>query len=193
MACAVCRATDEEFALIFPDGQDIAFIDEVYERGVDEAALNSAFEALWMRRVVKPKLWEYTASSSKSRSIPPVAKEPKLQVKRIVANFKALDLDRARAFYQDVLGLELLMDHGWIQTYGSQAKMSIQMSFATEGGSGAPVPDISIEVDDVDTACARMKGAGFPIEYGPADEPWGVRRFFVRDPFGKLINVLAHT
>jgi hypothetical protein len=73
LACAVCRATDEEFALIFPDGQDSAFIDEVYGRGVDEAALNSAFEALWMRRVVKPKLWEYTASSSKSRSIPPVA------------------------------------------------------------------------------------------------------------------------
>lgn len=30
------------------------------------------------------------------------------------------------------------------------------------------------------------------VEYGPADEPWGVRRFYVRDPFGKLVNVLAH-
>jgi len=27
---------------------------------------------------------------------------------------------------------------------------------------------------------------------GPAHEPWGVRRFFVRDPFGKLVNVLSH-
>jgi uncharacterized glyoxalase superfamily protein PhnB len=34
--------------------------------------------------------------------------------------------------------------------------------------------------------------AGYAIEYGPADEPWGVRRFFVRDPFGKLVNVLMH-
>lgn len=25
-----------------------------------------------------------------------------------------------------------------------------------------------------------------------SDEPWAVRRFYVRDPFGKLINVLAH-
>jgi uncharacterized glyoxalase superfamily protein PhnB len=48
------------------------------------------------------------------------------------------------------------------------------------------------DVDDVDTAFDRMKSAGFPIEYGPVDEPWGVRRFYVRDPFGKLINVLAH-
>lgn len=90
------------------------------------------------------------------------------------------------------LGLDLLMDHGWIRTYGSQAEMSVQVSFASEGGSGTPVPDLSVEVDDVDTALARMRAAGFVIEYGPVDEPWGVRRFYVRDPFGKLVNVLAH-
>ena len=49
----IFAATDEEFALIFPNGQDIAFIDEVYGRGVDEVALNSAFKAMWTRRVVK--------------------------------------------------------------------------------------------------------------------------------------------
>lgn len=32
---------------------------------------------------------------------------------RIVANFEALRPGRARAFYQDVLGLELLTDYGW--------------------------------------------------------------------------------
>jgi len=115
-----------------------------------------------------------------------------LQVKRIVANFDVRDLSRARAFYQDVLGLELLMDHGWIQTYGSRALMTVQVSFAMEGGNGTPVPDLSIEVDDVDAVLERMRAVGFAIEYGPADEPWGVRRFFVRDPFGKLVNILAH-
>ncbi len=29
-------------------------------------------------------------------------------------------------------------------------------------------------------------------EYRPAKEPWGVRRFYVRDPFGKLVIVLIH-
>ena len=115
-----------------------------------------------------------------------------MQVKRVVANFATSDPGRARTFYQEVLGLDLLMDHGWIHTYGSQAKATIQVSFAAEGGSGTPVPDLSIEVDDLDTALARMRMAGFPIEYGPADEPWGVRRFFVRDPFGKLVNILSH-
>ncbi|WP_314588205.1 VOC family protein [Paenibacillus terrigena] len=115
-----------------------------------------------------------------------------MKVNRIVTNIATPDIALAKSFYQDILGLELLMDHGWIATYGSQEKMGIQISFASEGGSGTQVPDLSIEVDDIDEAYERMKSSGFQIEYGPVDEPWGVRRFYVRDPFGKLINILAH-
>jgi catechol 2,3-dioxygenase-like lactoylglutathione lyase family enzyme len=116
-----------------------------------------------------------------------------MKVKRIVADISSPMPADAQRFYGDVLGLELLMDHGWILNYGSRQKMSVQVSFASEGGSGTPTPDLSVEVDDVDEALRRMKAAGFAIEYGPANEPWGVRRFFVRDPFGKLVNILAHT
>jgi catechol 2,3-dioxygenase-like lactoylglutathione lyase family enzyme len=115
-----------------------------------------------------------------------------MTVRRIVANIATRDLAAARRFYGDVLGLDVLMDHGWIVTYGSQEKMTVQVSVMAEGGSGTPVPDLSIEVDDVDAALAGMKEAGFAIEYGPADEPWGVRRFYVRDPFGRLVNILRH-
>ncbi|MCA1494549.1 VOC family protein [Sinorhizobium alkalisoli] len=115
-----------------------------------------------------------------------------MQVKRIMAIIAAEDVAAAERFYKDILGLDVLMDHGWITTYGSSRKMSVQVSFASEGGSGAPVPDLSIEVDDLDAALQRMKEAGVTIEYGPANEPWGVRRFFVRDPFGRLVNILMH-
>ena len=70
--------------------------------------------------------------------------------------------------------------------------MTIQMSVMSEGGSGTAVPDLSIEVDNVEQALARCRKARIAIEYGPANEPWGVRRFFVRDPFGKLVNILQH-
>jgi catechol 2,3-dioxygenase-like lactoylglutathione lyase family enzyme len=116
-----------------------------------------------------------------------------MKVKRIVADISTPDPAAAKRFYQDVLGLDLLMDLDWIATYGSREKMSVQISFASEGGSGAPTPDLSIEVDDLDAALQRIQKANIAIEYGPAHEPWGVRRFFVRDPFGKLINILAHT
>ncbi|AZO49942.1 MAG: glyoxalase [Mesorhizobium sp.] len=115
-----------------------------------------------------------------------------VKVKRIVANIATQDTLAAQHFYQDVLGLDVLMDQGWIVTCGSAETMTVQISFMTEGGSGTPVPDLSIEVDDVDEALAAMRKAGFAIEYGPADEPWGVRRFYVRDPFGRLVNVLSH-
>jgi uncharacterized glyoxalase superfamily protein PhnB len=77
------------------------------------------------------------------------------------------------------------MDHGWITTFGAARSMNVQLSIASEGGSGT-------EVDDLDAAFEAMSASGFPIEYGPADEPWGVRRFYVRDPFGKLVNILVH-
>ena len=70
--------------------------------------------------------------------------------------------------------------------------MAPQVSIATEGGSGTPVPDLSIEVDDLDEAAQRVLDAGLIIEYGPTTEAWGVRRFYIRDPFGKLINILQH-
>ena len=101
-------------------------------------------------------------------------------------------LGRAAAFYGDILGLKLLMDHGWLQTYGSDQTMTVQLSFGSEGGSGTAVPDLSIEVDDLDMALARFHAANVAIEYGPVSEPWGVRRFYVRDPFGRLVNILQH-
>jgi catechol 2,3-dioxygenase-like lactoylglutathione lyase family enzyme len=70
--------------------------------------------------------------------------------------------------------------------------MRVQFSLMREGGSGAPVPDISIEVDDLDAMLEKVRQAGYQVDYGPADEPWGVRRFYLRDPEGRLVNVLTH-
>ena len=124
--------------------------------------------------------------------IRPFHKRKPMKVKRIVANVKAKNIGDAKRFYEEVLGLEELMNLGWIATYGSNAKSIVQMSFMKEGGSGTVVPDISIEVDNVDEPYKRMKAGKFKIEYNISDEPWGVRRFFVRDPFGKLVNILSH-
>lgn len=117
-----------------------------------------------------------------------------MRVKRIVANLHAsgADLAAGEKFYKDILGLDCLMDQGWIQTYGASEPMMPQLSIASEGGSGTPLPRVSIEVDSLDEAAARMKAGGFVITYGPVDEPWGVRRFFVEDPFGNLVNILQH-
>jgi catechol 2,3-dioxygenase-like lactoylglutathione lyase family enzyme len=115
-----------------------------------------------------------------------------MTVRRIVANLAAADLAGARAFYQDLLDLELVMDHGWIVTLASAASQTPQLSIASEGGSGTPVPDLSIEVDDVDQIYRRAISAKAEIAYEITDEPWGVRRFYLRDPLGRLVNILSH-
>ena len=115
-----------------------------------------------------------------------------MAVKRIVANIACSHPESAKAFYSQLLGMDVLMDHGWIVTFGTHARTTPQVSIATEGGSGTPVPDLSIEVDNLDELHGKMVEAGIAIEYGPVSEPWGVRRFYVRDPFGRLLNILSH-
>ncbi len=94
-----------------------------------------------------------------------------MTVKRIVTNIAADEPSDAQAFYCDLLGLETVMDHGWIVTMAADGAASPQISIASEGGSGTPVPDISIEVEDVDEIYRRTRTAGFEIAYEITDEP----------------------
>lgn len=114
-------------------------------------------------------------------------------VRRIVPNIGTGDIAGVVSFYQALFGLDVVMDHGWIVTLASDQAVPAQIGIATEGGSGMPVPDLSIEVDDVDMVWNRARGPGAPILLPLTDEPWGVRRFFLRDPAGKVLNILSHS
>ena len=115
-----------------------------------------------------------------------------MRIIRIVPNVATQDIESAKSFYRDILGLDVVMDMAWIATLEANTLMRPQLSFAAQGGSGTAVPDITIEVDDLQEALHRLQKAGITVEYGPADEPWGVRRFYVRDPFGRLLNIMEH-
>jgi predicted enzyme related to lactoylglutathione lyase len=115
-----------------------------------------------------------------------------MTVLRIMANVAADDVPGVREFYTDLFRLDIAMDMGWIVTLASGAATFPQLSILSEGGSGAPVPDVSIEVDNVDEVYARAKQRGCKVVHELTDEPWGVRRFFIADPTGKLLNVLTH-
>ncbi len=115
-----------------------------------------------------------------------------MAVKRIVMDIATGAPAELQQFYVDLFDLSPVMDQGWIITLASERTAPVQISFASEGGSGAPVPDASIEVDDIEETYARAKAMGCQITYDLVDEPWGVRRFFVRDPAGKVLNILAH-
>jgi catechol 2,3-dioxygenase-like lactoylglutathione lyase family enzyme len=115
-----------------------------------------------------------------------------MAVRRVVPDFHADDPAASREFYAEVLGLEVAMDLGWIVTFAAPDNPAAQISLLRHDASAAVQPDASIEVDDVDAAHAAAQRLGYEIVHPLTDEPWGVRRFFVREPSGKVLNILQH-
>ncbi len=115
-----------------------------------------------------------------------------MAIKRTMPDFATEDIASATAFYVDTLGFEVVMDLGWIVTLSDPANPKAQLSLLTHDATAPVVPDVSVEVDDVDAAHEAACQAGAEIVHPLTDEAWGVRRFFMRDPDGKVINVLAH-
>jgi predicted enzyme related to lactoylglutathione lyase len=107
-------------------------------------------------------------------------------------DFQAQDPAASGTFYAEVLGLEVVMDLGWIVTFAAPDNPRAQISVMRQDASASVQPDVSIEVDDVDAAHAAAQRLGCEIVHPLTDEPWGVRRFFVRDPNGKVLNILSH-
>ncbi|MFL5910093.1 MAG: VOC family protein [Gaiellaceae bacterium] len=114
-----------------------------------------------------------------------------MTVRRIVPDLHG-DPVAARAFYEDVIGLELGMDMGWIVTFNSTSNETAQITVLSSDATAPVAPDVSIEVEDVEAVHARAVERGLEIVLPQTDEPWGVRRFFVRDPTGAVVNVMHH-
>ncbi|MEU1403007.1 VOC family protein [Streptomyces sp. NPDC005728] len=114
-----------------------------------------------------------------------------MYVRRVVPNVRSTALPESAEFY-GALGFEEVMNHGWIVTLASAENPAVQLSLMSEDRTAPVAPDLSIEVDDVDAVYAAMRERGAEIVHPLTDEEWGVRRFFVRDPNGRVVNVLSH-
>jgi predicted enzyme related to lactoylglutathione lyase len=115
-----------------------------------------------------------------------------MPVRRVAPNFQADDPGASVEFYAEVLGLEVAMDQGWIVTFAAPDNPTAQISLMQADASAPVHPDASIEVDDVNAAHAAALRLGYEVVHPLTDEPWGVRRFFVREPSGKVLNILSH-
>ena len=114
-----------------------------------------------------------------------------LTIRRVVPDIKSRNLADSRAFYVDFLGMDLAMDMGFVMTFVSPSNPTAQISVVRDDSSML-LPHVSVEVADVDHVHTRAIERGLEIVYPLTDEPWGVRRFFVVDPNGTIINVLSH-
>lgn len=115
-----------------------------------------------------------------------------VSIRRVVPIFRGRIGDEVRDFYVAVLGFRLAMEMGSMLTFASPDNETAQLSLINAGTSSAPVPDVTVEVTDVDHVHAQVLRRGAQIVYPLADESWGVRRFFVKDPNGLVLNVMQH-
>lgn len=116
----------------------------------------------------------------------------RMAVVRIVPDLKSESLDKAAAFYTRVLGLRVVTDHGWSVTLADPQRPEVQLSIMTHDATAPVVPIASIQVDDIDASYRAARAVGAEIVHELTEEAWGVRRFFVRDPDGRVVNVLDH-
>jgi predicted enzyme related to lactoylglutathione lyase len=116
-----------------------------------------------------------------------------MRVNRIIADLSVADVDTAKAFYTDFLGLsDEGFNMGWVARYTSPDDPTVHVQLVTKD-EGAPLnPVVSVLVEDVDVAYEEAQAAGYEIVHPLTQEPWGVRRFFVRAPDGNVLNIVHH-
>ena len=101
-------------------------------------------------------------------------------------------IDESRKFYTEFLGFDVTKDLGWVLTFASPSNPTAQITLVRGSAKATALANLSIEVEDVDAVHAKAVALGLQIIYPLTNEPWGVRRFFVTDPNGIIINVLSH-
>lgn len=115
-----------------------------------------------------------------------------MNIKRIVMDIQSDNFEENQNFYENVIGLELGMDLGWIMTFGSSTTSAAQLTVLKKDMTAPVNPNLTIEVDDVIEVYEKVIERGLTILHPLTEEPWGVRRFFVVDPNGLVVNVMSH-
>ena len=114
-----------------------------------------------------------------------------MRIERIVPNLTVADLPRAVREHTEILGMKVVMDHGWLTMLTDSE--GHQLSLLTRDATAPVNPDVSIFVDDVHAAYDSALSAAAEIVHPLTVEAWGVTRFFYRDSSGRVVNVGMHT
>jgi catechol 2,3-dioxygenase-like lactoylglutathione lyase family enzyme len=119
-----------------------------------------------------------------------------MEIRRAMPVVVTKDPIAARAFYEGYLGMRVAMEQDGMLMFASNTTPTTQLIVAWESATAVDpeivTVDVSIEVQDVDSAFARATADGWDIVREIRDEAWGIRRFFVTDPSGRVLNIAAH-
>jgi predicted enzyme related to lactoylglutathione lyase len=115
-----------------------------------------------------------------------------MQATKVMANLRVADIEAAKRFYADYLGLaNEEFNLGWVARLASaDGKAALQL--VTRDATAPEDSVISVSTNDIDSAYAEAQELGYEIVHPLTKEAWGLRRFFVRAPDGNVININSH-
>lgn len=115
-----------------------------------------------------------------------------MRANHIMANLRVADVDAAKSFYTDYLGLSTEeFNMGWVARYTSP-ETGANIQIVTRDATASEDSVVSVLTDDVDSAYAEAEELGLEIVRPLTTEAWGVRRFLVRAPDGNVVNIVNH-
>ena len=106
--------------------------------------------------------------------------------------YPVTDMERARTFYEGILGLTVTMDHKleggahWVEYDIGSGTLAIGLAPGMEPSRDGC--SVALEVDDFDKAIEELKAAGVEFNFGPL-ETSVCHMAFVRDPDGNSIGI----
>lgn len=102
---------------------------------------------------------------------------------------KTRDLEETTQFYTRIMGFELALDQGTCRIFRISKNCYIGFCL-TEGSTGSDEIIFTLEIDDVDGACAYFEAQGIEIDVKPRlNERYRIYQMFIRDPNGYSIEL----
>ena len=122
-----------------------------------------------------------------------------------LAGYPLITTDRltdVRTFYVDELDFSVVFEASWFLLVAAPGEGSPTIAFMHPGHPSAPPgPEAfsgqgviwTIQVEDAAEAYDAARRADLAIHHELTDEPWGQRRFMLRDPASLLLDIVEQT
>jgi catechol 2,3-dioxygenase-like lactoylglutathione lyase family enzyme len=107
---------------------------------------------------------------------------------RVAPAIPVADIERALAFYRDVLGFAVEFTNGSPVTFAVITQGGAELHLQLQPGRSGAV-HAHIMVDDLDAVYERLVRAGSTIRQPPKVQEWGLRDIVIADPDGNTFEI----
>jgi predicted enzyme related to lactoylglutathione lyase len=126
----------------------------------------------------------------------PSTEQTSMNIVRTIPDIRTVNLQVSKAFYEEVIGFTVAMEHAGMLILASPTQPNQQITLNGDAADAQPLPPgFSVDVgypESVTAIHARALAQGSTIIEPLEDKPIGMRRFSLLDPNGTRVTIVAH-